>query len=154
MAQNAQSFILHSEIYGDLQIQEEQVYKFEKGIIGLQDIRRYALIHLENSPFAILHALDEQISFILIPAADAVRDYAFHIDDETTELLKVERPEEVVTMLVVNIIDDRLYVNLKAPILLSPLHQAGVQFVIHNQDFPIRYPLPSARKEGVTDAGS
>jgi len=147
-------FTLQSDVYGTLQVKEEQVFEFQKGIIGLQDIQRYALLQIENTPFSVLHALDAPISFILIPASEAVDRYGFHIDDETTELLGVAHPEEVVTMLVVNIIEDRVYVNLKAPVLLSQMNRSGVQFVIHDQELPVRYPLSSGSKEEITDAGA
>ncbi|MBN2980632.1 flagellar assembly protein FliW [Cohnella algarum] len=147
-------FALQSDVYGTLQVNEEQVFEFQKGIIGLQEIQRYALFQLESTPFSILHALDAQISFILIPASEAVEQYGFRIDDETAELLRVAHPEEVVTMLVVNVIEDRIYVNLKAPILLSPTNRSGVQFVIHDQELPVRYPLSSGSKEEITDAGA
>lgn len=154
VTQGRQSLTFHSERYGTLEISEEQIYRFEKGIIGLQEIRRYALIQLDNFPFSILHALDAQISFIVIPAAQVVDNYGFHIDDETAELLGVERPEEVETWLIVNVIEDQVYVNLKAPVLLSPAHRSGVQFIIHDQELPIRHPLIRASKEGAADAGS
>jgi len=138
-AQHSTTF--YSEIYGPLQIDANQIYEFKEGMVGLPNLRRYALVHLESAPFSLLHALDEQICFIVIPASEAVSGYGFHIDDETVDLLGAERQEDIATFLVVNVIEDRLYVNLKAPVLLNPVHRLGVQFVIHDQDLPIRHPL-------------
>nr|WP_253297927.1 flagellar assembly protein FliW [Paenibacillus sp. MSJ-34] len=117
------------------------MYFFEKGIVGLQEHREYALVPFDDSPFLILHAVDEELSFILLPAENAVQNYGFHIDEETVSVLKAEDPGEIDIMLIVNIIEDQLYVNLKAPILLCPKHQTGCQFIITDQDYPIRQPL-------------
>ncbi|QMV44980.1 flagellar assembly protein FliW [Cohnella cholangitidis] len=133
--------MIHSERYGELRLSENQIIRFGKGIIGIQEFDTYGLVAIEDTPFFILHALQEQLSFIVIPAEKAVQDYGFHIDDETIELLRIQKIEEVVIFLIVNIIDDVLHVNLKAPILIAPNQRTGCQFIIHQSDYPIRHPL-------------
>jgi len=138
--------LIRSDRYGELHVSDDQIFRFEKGIVGWQNITHYALVAVEETPFYILHALRDQLSFILIPAEKAVLDYGFEIDDETVELLGVRKPEDVVPFLIVNIVDDAFYVNLKAPVLLVPHNRTGCQFVIHDRDYPLRHPL--VRKEG------
>ncbi|THF80868.1 flagellar assembly protein FliW [Cohnella fermenti] len=137
-----------SETYGEVEVSAEQVYRFEKGIVGVQDIRQYALFGLEEAPFYILHALDNSISFILLPAQVAVSAYEFDIDSESFALLGTNEQEQLTTMLIVNVIEDKLYVNLKAPVLLSQKQRSGIQYVIHDRDYPIRHPLLSDDREG------
>ncbi len=139
--------IIGSERYGELRLTENQIIRFDKGIIGLQDVNSYGLIAMEDTPFFILHALEEQLSFILIPAEMAVEGYGFTIDDDTIRLLDIQNPEDVVPFLIVNIIDDVLHVNLKAPILIAADQRRGCQFVIHDMDYPIRYPLTAGKEE-------
>lgn len=139
---------IHSERYGELEVTERQIFHFAQGLVGLQDIRQYALIGLEDAPYYLLHALDQQLSFILLPAERAVADYGFAIDQETVDLLGVGNPEEVATMLIVNIVGGKIHVNLKAPLLLALDRQTAVQYVIHDQNLPLRYPLSRNEKEG------
>lgn len=141
MTESSATIAIHSERYGELQVAEEQVYRFDKGIVGWQNVHRYALIPLEDMPFYLLHAVEESVSFFLIPADQAVADYGFHIDDDTVQLLGASQAGEISTLLIVNIVEDKLYVNLKAPVLLAPQRRAGVQFIIHEMDYPLRYPL-------------
>jgi len=136
-----QEIIIQSERYGELRLSENQIIRFGKGIIGLQETDVYGLVAMEDTPFFILHALHDQLSFVLIPAKKAVQDYGFTIDSETIELLAIRSFEDVVVFLIVNIIDDVLHVNLKAPILIAPDQRTGCQFVIHQSNFPIRHPL-------------
>jgi len=132
---------IQSERYGELLVNEDQIYRFDKGIVGWQNLHRYALIPLEEMSFFLLHAVDGSVSFFLIPAEQVVQDYGFRIDEETVQLLGASQPDEVSIMLIVNIVDSKLYVNLKAPVLLSPKRRTGVQFVIHDVDYPLRHPL-------------
>jgi flagellar assembly factor FliW len=136
-----EAIIIHSERYGELRLSENQIIQFGKGIIGLQNIYNFGLVALEDTPFFVLHAIQDQLSFVLIPAEKAVQDYGFTIDRETIELLSIQNDDEVITFLIVNIIEDILYVNLKAPILIAPDQRTGCQFVIHQSGYPIRYPL-------------
>lgn len=136
-----QGIIVKSERYGELILSENQIITFAKGIVGLQEIDQYGLVALEDTPFFILHAIREQMSFVLIPAEKAVQDYGFEIDRETIELLDIQASADVVTFLIVNIIDSELYVNLKAPVLIAPERRTGCQFIIHQSDYPIRLPL-------------
>lgn len=139
---------IQSDRYGELLVNEDQIYRFDKGIVGWQNLHEYALIPLEEMPFYMLHATEGSVSFFLIPAEQVVEDYGFRIDEDTVQLLGASQPDEVSTMLIVNIIDNQLFVNLKAPVLLSPKCRAGVQFIIHDMDYPLRYPL-HPESEGV-----
>jgi flagellar assembly factor FliW len=132
---------INSSVYGKLNVDPDSIFKFPKGLVGMAKVKEFGRIGLENTPFSILHAVAEQISFVLIPAPQVTKNYQFEIDDETIELLGITKPEDVEVWLIVNIIDDQLYVNLKAPVLLVPRSRIGCQYVILNQDLPIRQPL-------------
>lgn len=135
-----------SSTYGKLELEEQQIYRFETGVVGLPDIKEYALFPMEGTPFFVLHALEEEMSFVLLPANQALEDYSFQLNGEMTDMLGVQSPEEVAVLLVVNIAPDQLYVNMLAPVLLSPHSLRGCQYIIRDQDLPIRQPL--LRKEG------
>ncbi|RCX19080.1 flagellar assembly factor FliW [Fontibacillus phaseoli] len=132
---------IHSEAYGLLVVEDSQIYLFESGILGIPDIRQYALLPMDGTPFFVLHAFGEEVSFILLPSHLALEDYNFRISDETISLLELKSPDDVGVMLIVNINQDKLYVNLMAPILLSPHSLKGFQYIIKDQEFPVRYPL-------------
>ncbi|AKG36568.1 flagellar assembly protein FliW [Paenibacillus durus] len=132
---------IQSKAYGVLNLNENQIYEFEAGILGVSDIFHYALFPMEGTPFFVLHALDEEVSFILLPVQEAVLDYSFQIPDEVTELLALNSPEDVGVMVIINIQQEELFVNLMAPVLLSPYSLRGCQYIIKDQELPVRYPL-------------
>ncbi|GGH33002.1 flagellar assembly protein FliW [Paenibacillus segetis] len=132
---------IHSTAYGLLEFEDNQLYSFEAGILGIPNIQQYGLFPMEDTPFFILHALDEEVSFVLIPAEQAIQDYSFRLAEDAVSLLEINAPEDVGVMLIVNIQQDELYLNLMAPILVSPHSLKGCQYVIKDQDLSIRYPL-------------
>ncbi|WP_110931093.1 flagellar assembly protein FliW [Paenibacillus bouchesdurhonensis] len=144
-ADQADTVVIDSEVYGRIVIEPNHIYRFGAGIVGVPSIHEYVLIPIEDSPFFILHALDEQISFIVIEAHQAVDNYNFAISDEVADLLAVRQADDMAVMLIVNIQEEQLFLNLKAPVLLAPHSQQGCQYIIHDQELPIRHLLQ--RKE-------
>lgn len=132
---------IHSQAYGLLEVEEEQIYSFEPGILGMTEIKRYALFPMKDTPFYVLHALQDQVSFILLPSYEVVENYSFRIPEGIISLLGISTPEDVGVMLIVNIQEENLHVNLMAPVLLAPHSRKGCQYVIKDQEFPIRLPL-------------
>ncbi|MNW45193.1 Flagellar assembly factor FliW [compost metagenome] len=137
----AEDLVIHSSAYGELKYSSNLIYQFEKGILGVQHIKKYALFPIGDSPFSVLHSVDEQVSFILIPAGEVVKDYDFRIDQELVDTLGISVPEDVVVFLIVNMQQNSLYVNLKAPVLISLVSRTGCQHVITEKEYPIRYLL-------------
>lgn len=132
---------IQSQAYGLLEVEEEQIYSFEPGILGMTEIKQYALIPMKDTPFYVLHALHDQVSFILLPSQEVVENYSFRIPEDIISLMEISSPEDVGVMLIVNIKEENLYVNLMAPVLLAPHSRKGCQYVIKDQEFPIRHPL-------------
>jgi len=138
--------VVESEAYGKFEVDEEQIYHFPKGIIGFDDLHEYAMIQVEEGPFHVLHALDAQLSFILLPASLAADNYGFHIGQNVIDLLEIAKPDQVMTFVIVNVVDNQLYVNLKAPIIINTINHKAAQHIIDDASYPLRHPL--SFKEG------
>ncbi|MBW7474992.1 flagellar assembly protein FliW [Paenibacillus oenotherae] len=132
---------IDSTRYGELTVSKEQLYEFPQGIVGFSNIDQYALVPFADTDFFVLHALSEEVSFILIPAARAKSNYAFELAQETVLMLEANKPDDVVPFLIVNIIGDVPHINLKAPILIVPNSLKGCQYVVTQPSYPIREPL-------------
>lgn len=138
--------LIESRAYGAFEVDESQIFHFPRGLVGLGEYRDYALIQVEDGPFSLLHAVDDELSFILLPAHLASDNYGFRIDAATVELLDIQKPEDVLTFLIVNVVDGELFVNMKAPILAAPSSRRGCQYIVDDPSLKIRHPL--SPKEG------
>jgi flagellar assembly factor FliW len=136
---------IQSSTYGELELKEEQIFYFDTEILGIADIHEYGLLPLGETSFFVLHALKHEVSFVLIPAGQALNDYSFKISQEIVDILGLKSSEDAGVMLIVNISDGDLYVNLRAPILFSPDTRKAHQYIITDQELPIRFALQ--RKE-------
>lgn len=133
--------LIRSAVYGEITVTREQIYTFHQGLIGLSHITEYALLPYDNSDLFILQGCHEDISFILVPAAKVELELAFHLDEETVDLLDASNAEEVVPFYIVHVVDNSPHVNAKAPILIVPSAQKGCQYVINDGNYSVREPL-------------
>jgi len=135
------SDVIQSAVYGEIQVSQNQIYELTKGIIGLPGISNYVLLPFEGSEFFILHAMTDEISFFLVPAMKVEKTMSFQIDEETISILGAEKEDDIVPFLIINLIDNQPFVNMKAPLLIVPSTQKGCQYIINDTSYSVREPL-------------
>ena len=58
--------LIETSTWGSLEITEEQIYEFPKGIPGFEKETRFALLTLEQGPFAYLQSLKvKELAFVI-----------------------------------------------------------------------------------------
>ncbi len=132
---------LFSKLYGEFWVEPDQLYDFPHGLIGLHELKRFALVPFEASPFFLFHAIEEDWNFLTVPAGLIETRYEFQLDEATAQFLDVTSMQDVAVLLIVNWTEDRPFVNLKAPLLLNTVNRKGCQYIIQDRDYPIRHPL-------------
>lgn len=132
---------LSSKRYGDLWVEPEQIYDFPHGLVGLHELKRFALVPFEGSPFYLLHAFEGDWSFLTVPTELISTVYEFQLDEATAQSLDITDMNDVAVLLIVNWTEERPFVNLKAPLLLNTVNRKGCQYIIQDRDYPIRHPL-------------
>ena len=132
---------LSSKHYGEFWVEPEQLYDFPHGLIGLHELKRFALVPFEASPFYLFHALEGDWNFLTVPAESIETHYEFQLDEATAQFLDVTSMKDVAVLLIVNWTEERPFVNLKAPLVLNIVNHRGCQFIIQDKDYPIRHPL-------------
>lgn len=56
---------IKSNDYGQLRFEADRVYQFEKGILGMQDFKDYALFPIEDSPLAcFIRLMNRSVLFL------------------------------------------------------------------------------------------
>lgn len=132
--------IIDSEAYGQIEAESHQIYQLKQGLVGLSHVKQMALLPYADTKFFVLHDTSSQISFVVVPAHELASDYSFTIETYVTELLQ-STVEEIIPFVIVNVVEQQPFVNLKAPLLLVPSTQQGYQYVLNNEDYQIRTPL-------------
>ncbi|MDQ0192184.1 flagellar assembly protein FliW [Paenibacillus wynnii] len=134
--------LIETTAWGKLEIDEDQIYHFSKGIPGFEDVTEFALIELEKSSFAQLQSTQhESISFLLTDPFNFYHEYEFDLPDTDAEELDIKDAVSVRSIVTIKEQLELSTINLLAPIILNPLNRKGKQVVLHKSSYLTKHPL-------------
>jgi len=135
--------------FGTVEVNPENQIHFRSGLLGFGEATEFVLIDLENPKYELFRMLqcinDPSLSFIVFPPnlESGLIDRA---DIEAAAKTVNMRFEDVVILLLVTIRGQKdasstLSVNLRAPVLIDSVKLSGVQYVMPNDKYPVRFML-------------
>jgi len=133
--------VIKSNLYGEIIVEDHQVFHFAQGIVGFSHLKQFALLPYEDTEMFVLQSFSEDISLLLYPAAYSENNVSFHIDESTVNQLGVNEDSELAVFYVLRFIDNSPYINLRAPILVVATTQEGCQYVVSDDSLSLRAPL-------------
>jgi len=138
--------------FGTLDVADEDILLFKRGILGFPEQKRYVLIpHRPGSPFFWLQSVDmPELAFVAITPSVCLADYEFDIPDNVQEELELTSAEQAETLLIVTIPKDNpkcITANLLGPVVINTEKRLGMQVVLDLNTYPVQYPLnPECQK--------
>ncbi|GAB6991334.1 flagellar assembly protein FliW [Paenibacillus pini] len=133
---------IETSSWGNLEITEEQIYHFNKGLPGFDEETEFALISLQEGTFSYMQSLKEPaLAFLLTEPFDYYSDYEFELSPSDMEELEIK--EQVLVRCIITLKEsiEESTINLLAPVILNPEKQLGKQVVLHNTSYQTRHPL-------------
>jgi flagellar assembly factor FliW len=129
----------------------EQPFFFPAGLLGFSSHRNFILVPYRPadgsaSPFFVLQAVEDDLSFPLISPHWVVSDYKVAPPPELLTVLGAASPAELSVFVIVTLREraEEITANLQGPILLNPASRLGLQLVV--EQYPLRHPLISPRQ--------
>lgn len=131
--------------FGELEVDEENIIDFPRGLFGFEQIKRYVLLHYdaEEGPIMCLQSVSGEVSFTVVDPFCFVMGYTPAVGAEELTFLEAKEPGEL-RYLVIAIIGaemEQTVINLKSPIVLNPANLRGMQVILTEGDYAQRYPL-------------
>ncbi|HAJ27390.1 MAG TPA: flagellar assembly protein FliW [Syntrophus sp. (in: bacteria)] len=129
--------------FGEIEVDELKIIEMRGGILGYNSLKRFVMIvHEEGSPFHWFQSLEDgSIAFITMNPFIAKSDYEPEIDDQTIEMLEVEREEDIELMAILTIRSEpaKMTANLRAPLVINKQKKLASQVVLEDEQYPVRY---------------
>ena len=144
--------------FGEVEIDENLIFTFVQPIIGYDKLSRYVLIeHNENSAFKWLQSVDEpSLAFPVTSPAFFNIDYQFEIPTETAEQIELTSVDSLISLNVVTIPQgkpQKATINLLAPIIINANNKQGMQMILSNSNYPVKYSLFGNKADEQTNQG-
>lgn len=134
--------IIETLSLGTLEVSDEQIYHFPKGIPGFDEEENFVLIPMAEPPFWVLQSVQEKgLSFLLGDPFAFYPSYEFELPADEAEELQIE--SEVIVRCIITLKEqiEQSTINLLAPIVLNPEARTGKQIVLHKAPYHTKHSL-------------
>ncbi len=129
--------------FGVIEIAEDRVITFDKGLLGFPDRKRFCLLEPgEDACFFWLQSIDDpDLAFVITDPTLFIEDYQVPIRPEQLESLGIAKIEDSQVFVIVNKVDQNLTGNLQGPLIINTLSRVGEQFVLADKRWTTRQTL-------------
>lgn len=147
---------VHTARFGTIEIEEERVITFEKGLLGFADQRQYCLLQPnDDACFFWLQCLDDpNLAFVITDPNLFVKDYSVPVRDDQLESLGLAKLEDAQVFVIVNKVDTTLTGNLQGPLVINTISRRGEQFVLAEKRWTTRHELISLTESSAKAASA
>ena len=141
--------LVKTRFFGEVDIEDEEILTFDNGIMGFEDMKRWTLIYdIEKGsegPISWFQSLDmAELALPVINPYTVTAVYEPVVEDELLKPLGEFKDEELVTFLTITIPSEdpsKTTANFRAPILINPVNRKGIQVIVNNEDYPIKFSI-------------
>lgn len=146
---------INTRLFGEVEISDDKIIVFEKGIIGFPDMKKFALIHDEEegkgAGIRFLQSLDE--ANFAMPVMDPLivkPDYDPEVDDELLGGLGPVTEDNLLVLVTVSVPSDltKMSVNLQGPFVINVETNRACQVIIDGGDHPVKFPIYDILQSG------
>ncbi len=138
--------VAETKFFGTIDIEEDKIIEFPMGIIGFENLKKFALIYdserEERSKISWLQSMEEPLMVLpVISPFDIREEYSPLIEDELTKRIGDPADADILIFVTMSIPSDltKMTANLKAPIIINTINRQAMQVIVENQDYQIKY---------------
>ncbi|NLJ73818.1 MAG: flagellar assembly protein FliW [Firmicutes bacterium] len=137
---------------GSLDIKEEDIITFPRGILGFADYRQYVIVEQEEGFFSFLQSVDEPgLAFVIMIPELVNLDYSVKLAPEEIELLQLKTPDDGRVYGIVTVPDNvaEMTVNLQAPLVINVKEKLGAQVIQMEGSYHTRHNVLAEMQKNV-----
>ncbi|MEE4240274.1 MAG: flagellar assembly protein FliW [Desulfopila sp.] len=132
--------------FGEIEYDPANLLHFPAGLVGLPNLRDFVVMpnRKEGPLFWIQSVDDPDIAFVLTDPTNFFLEYRVIPEESEKNLLQIEKAEDCYVLTVVTVPpDQKITLNLAAPILFSPTTNRAIQVILENTEYKTKTPLPN-----------
>lgn len=138
--------VAETKLFGTIDIEEEKILEFPMGIIGFENLKKFALIYdserEERSKISWLQSMEEPLLALpVISPYDIREEYNPIVEDELMKNIGDPADADVLIFVTMSIPSDltKMTANMKAPIVINTVDRKAMQVIVENEDYEIKY---------------
>jgi len=138
--------ILKTTHFGDMDVEEGDIFHFEEGVFGFHDQKKYVVVKNPDPglPFDWLQSIEmSELAFVITDPFFFKETYEFDVPEVVQESLDIWDPGDVLIYAITVICEDMKLstMNLRAPLILNTRTKLGCQIILDNESYPVKFRL-------------
>lgn len=128
--------------FGTVEIEDQDILDFECGLIGFNDSKQWVILaDTENPAVAWLQSLlDPSLAMAVVSPRRFIPNYQVRLSASELSPIRLTDVDQAFVLCVVSRNDNRLTMNLRAPIIINLDQKIGAQ-IMTSDDQPLQYPF-------------
>lgn len=139
---------IRSKLFGELELDEKKLIRFENGIIGFPELSDFVLIHDEEkgNGAGIKWLQSVQEPGFAMPVMDPlvlVPDYNPVVEDEHLKAVGELKTDDMLVLVTVTVPKElkQMSINLKAPIIINAAERKACQVITEDDAYKVKFPV-------------
>lgn len=134
---------LQTSRFGNLEVDDQRIITFPKGLLGFPRFTRYVLLEqAQDAHFFWLQSCDTpDLAFVVTDPALFVPSYKVPIKKDEMLEIGIDEVNDAQVLVIVNKRGDLLTGNLQGPLVVHLSSRIGAQLVLSDRRFTTRVPL-------------
>ena len=131
--------------FGEVEYDPDNLLHFPAGLIGLPNLHHFIVMpNKKEGPLFWIQSIDDpDIAFVMTDPTNFFLDYQLAPEESERNNLKIAEDDEVFILSVVTVPpDQKLTLNLAAPILYAPKTNRAMQVILENTPYSSKTPFP------------
>jgi flagellar assembly factor FliW len=131
--------------FGQVEYDPENLLNFPIGMVGLPHLHNFIVMpNKKDGPLFWIQSVDDpDIAFVLTDPHNFFLDYGVIADASERQILEINDEDDCFVLAVVTVPpDQKITLNLSAPILFAPKTNKAVQVILENPEYKTKTPLP------------
>ena len=146
--------LIQTRYFGEIDLTEEKIITLERGLLGFDEYKRFTILYdcekEEGTNVSWFQSVDEPT--LALPVVNPLlvkEDYNPVVEDELLEGIGDVNEENLVILITMTVPENikEMSVNLKAPIIINADTRKGVQLIVENQDYEVKYKIYDVLKK-------
>ena len=137
---------LNTNVFGEIEIDDDKVITFESGIIGFPELNHFVMVHNSERPDAraswLISVEEPAFALPVIDPLLAKEDYNPMIEDELLKPLGAAEDSDYLILTTISVPKGNprgVTTNLKAPIIINTATMQATQLILDDESLEIKY---------------
>lgn len=137
--------LINTKDYDFVHVNEEDIIQFPDGIYAFESSKRFVVLdtRAESGVMQLQCADAQNPRFVILDPFMLMDGYSPKVSEETMQKLKASSLEEL-SFFVIAVIPENIReatVNMKSPVIINFKERIGMQVILDNREYPVRFPL-------------